>query len=157
MYDLLAVAYEADLTRVFTFMVARELSARTDPQAGVAEQHHQVSHHGNDPEKIASVAKINAYHTQLFARFVGKLAATPDGDGSLLEHSLIVYGGGMGNPNVHAEGPLPIVALGGVAGRGDRHLRTAEQTPVGNLWVTVANRFGSPVDTFGVSTGSVDL
>jgi hypothetical protein len=156
-YDLIAVAYEADLTRVFSFMVARELSARTYPQAGVAEQHHQVSHHGNDAEKIAKVAKINTYHTQLFAKFVDKLRATPDGDGSLLDHSLIVYGGGMGNPNVHAEGPLPIVAVGGGAGRGNRHVRNAENTPVGNLWVTVANRFGSDVATFGVSTGEVDL
>ena len=157
MYDLLAVAYEADLTRVFTFMVARELSARTYPQAGVAEQHHQVSHHGNDPVNIAKVAKINTYHTELFVRFLGRLRSIPDGDGSLLDHSLIVYGGGMGNPNVHAEGPLPIVVLGGGAGRGDRHIVNREGTPVGDLWVTVANRYGSDLERFGESTGSVEL
>jgi len=157
LYDLLAVAYEAELTRVFTYMVARELSARTYPQAGVAEQHHQVSHHGNDPDKIAKVARINTYHSQLFAKFLEKLQATQDGDGSLLDHSLIFYGGGMGNPNVHAAGPLPMVAVGGGAGRGDRHLQTAPDTPVGNLWLGVANRFGVSIDSFGVSSGRVEL
>jgi hypothetical protein len=157
MYDLLAVAWEADVTRVFTFMVARELSARTYPQAGVPEQHHQVSHHGNDPATIAKVARINRYHTELFARFVTKLKAIPEADGSLLDHALIVYGGGMGNPNQHAEGPLPLVALGGGAGRGNRHLQHAPGTPVGNLWVSVANRYGATTDSFGESRGRVDL
>jgi hypothetical protein len=157
LYDLLALAYEAELTRVFTYMVARELSARTYPQAGVPEQHHQVSHHGNDPDKIAKVARINTYHSQLFAKFLEKLRATPDGDGSLLDHSLIVYGGGMGNPNVHAAGPLPIVAVGGGAGRGNRHLQPASETPVGNLWLGVAHRYGSSMERFGVSSGSLEL
>ena len=157
MYDLLAVAYEAELTRVFTFMVARELSARTYPQAGVPEQHHQVSHDGNDAENIAKVAKINTYHTGLFAKFLEKLRSTPDGDGSLLDHSLIVYGGGMGNPNVHAEGPLPMLLLGGGAGRGDRHVLNGAQTPVGNLWMTVASRYGRDLESFGESTGRVEL
>ena len=157
LYDLLAVAYEAELTRVFTYMVARELSARTYAQAGVPEQHHQVSHHGNDPEKIAKVARINAYHSQLFAKFLEKLRATPDGDGSLLDHSLIMYGGGMGNPNVHAAGPLPMVAVGGGAGRGNRHLQAAAQTPVGNLWLGVAHRYGSSMERFGVSSGTLEL
>ena len=157
LYDLLAVAYEAELTRVFTYMVARELSARTYPQAGVPEQHHQVSHHGNDPDKIAKVAKINTYHSQLFATFLEKLRGTPDGDGSLLDHSLIVYGGGMGNPNVHAAGPLPMVAVGGGAGRGNRHLQAAAETPVGNLWLGLAHRYGSSMERFGVSSGSLEL
>lgn len=157
MYDLLAVAYESELTRVFTFMVARELSARTYPQAGVPEQHHQVSHHGNDAETIAKVVKINAYHSRLFARFLEKLQATPDGDGTLLDHSLIVYGGGMGNPNIHAEGPLPVVALGGGAGRGNRHLRLPEGTPIGNLWLGLAGRYGSEMDSFGASSGRIEL
>ena len=157
LYDLLVVAYEAELTRVFTYMVARELSARTYPQAGVPEQHHQVSHHGNDPETIVKVARINTYQTQLFAKFVAKLRSTPDGDGTLLDHSLIVYGGGMGNPNVHAAGPLPIVAIGGGAGRGNRHVQTAANTPVGNLWLGVAGKYGSQLESFGVSTGRVEL
>jgi hypothetical protein len=157
LYDLLAVAYEAELTRVFTYMVARELSARTYPQAGVPEQHHQVSHHGNDPDMIIKVARINTYQTELFAKFVAKLDSIPDGDGTLLDHSLIVYGGGMGNPNVHAAGPLPIVALGGGAGRGNRHLQAAANTPVGNLWLGLAGKYGSQMDSFGVSTGRVEL
>jgi hypothetical protein len=157
LYDLLAVAYETELTRVFSYMVARELSARTYPQAGVPEQHHQVSHHGNDPDKIAKVATINTYHSQLFAKFLEKLRATPDGDGSLLDHSLIFYGGGMGNPNVHAAGPLPMVAVGGGAGRGNRHLQPAPETPVGNLWLGVAHRYGSTMDRFGVSSGRLEL
>jgi len=115
LYDLLVVAYEAELTRVFTYMVARELSARTYPQVGVPEQHHQVSHHGNDPAMIAKVVKINTYHSELLASFLEKLQSLPDGDGTLLDHSLIVYGGGMGNPNLHAAGPLPMVAFGGGA------------------------------------------
>ena len=157
LYDLLVVAYEAELTRVFTYMVARELSARTYPQAGVPEQHHQVSHHGNDPDMITKVARINTYQTQLFAKFVAKLRSTPDGDGTLLDHSLIVYGGGMGNPNVHAAGPLPIVAIGGGAGGGNRHLQTAANTPVGNLWLGIAGKYGSQLESFGVSTGRVEL
>ncbi len=157
MYDLLAVAYEADLTRVFTFMAAREISARTYPQAGVPEQHHQVSHHGNDPDKIAKTAKINTYHSALFAKFLQKLRSTPDGDGSLLDHSLIVYGGGMGNPNQHAASPLPLVAVGGGAGKGNRHLLNKAGTPVGNMWLSVANQFGSPLESFGLSNGRVDL
>src|SRR6185295_1163650 len=99
MFELMAVAYQTDLTRVATFMMSRELSQRTYPQIGVADQHHGVSHHGNDPEKIAKVARINAYHARLFATFLEKLRSTPDGDGSVLDHSIIFYGGGMGNPN----------------------------------------------------------
>ena len=110
MYDLMAVAYQADVTRVFTFMLSRELSQRTYPNIGVTEQHHSVSHHGNDPQKIAQNVKVNTYHMGLFAKFLEKLTATPDGDGSVLDHSLIFYGGGMGNPNGHASDPLPVVA-----------------------------------------------
>ena len=157
MYDLLAVAYQADLTRVATFMTDRELSARTYPQLGVNEQHHTVSHHGNEPQAIAQVVKINTYHSTLFGRFLAKLQATPDGDGSLLDHSLIFYGGGMGNPNQHASDPLPMVAVGGGVGRGYRHVRLAPRTPVGNLWLTVAQRYDSPVERIGESTGTIDF
>jgi hypothetical protein len=157
MYDLLAVAYQAELTRVFTFMSDRELSQRTYPQIGVNEQHHTVSHHGNDPENIAKVIKINTYHATLFAKFLDKLRSTPDGDGSLLDHSLIVYGGGMGNPNQHASDPLPLLAVGGGVGKGNRHIRLAPRTPIGNLWVSVANHYGSPIDSLGESNGRVEL
>jgi Protein of unknown function (DUF1552) len=157
MYDLLAVAYQADITRVFTFMTSRELSQRTFPQIGVTEQHHSVSHHGNDPNKIAQNVKINTYFVTLFAKFLDKLQSTPDGDGSLLDHSMIFYGGGMGNPNGHLSDPLPVVVVGGGVGRGNRHLKLSERTQVGNLWLTVANKFGSPIEKFGESTGTVDL
>ena len=157
MFDLMAVAYQTDLTRVATFMMSRELSQRTYPQIGVSDQHHGVSHHGNDPEKIAKVAKINVYHARLFAGFLEKLRSTPDGDGSVLDHSMIFYGGGMGNPNQHAVGPLPMVVAGGGVARRNRHLELAPVTPVGNLWLTVANAFDSPIETFGESNGTIDL
>ena len=126
MYDLLAVAYQADVTRVFTFMLSRELSQRTYPQIGVTEQHHSVSHHGNDANKIGQNVKINLYHMGLFARFLEKLRAAPDGDGSILDHSLIFYGGGMGNPNGHLSDPLPVVAVGGGVGNGTSSHRAVE-------------------------------
>ena len=131
MYDLMAVAYQADVTRVFTFMLSRELSQRTYPHIGVTEQHHTVSHHGNDPQKIAQNVKVNTYHMGLFAKFIATLKALPDGDGSVLDHSLIIYGGGMGNPNGHASDPLPVVAVGGGVGKGHRHLQLKTRTPVG--------------------------
>jgi hypothetical protein len=156
MFDLLALAYQADVTRVFSFMLSRELSQRTYPQIGVTEQHHSVSHHGNDAQKIAQNVKVNTYHATLFARFLDKLRNTPDGDGSLLDHSLIVYGGGMGNPNPHASDPLPVVAFGGSVGKGHRHVQVPTRTPVGNLWLSIANRYGSRLESFGDSNGRVD-
>src|SRR4029453_14556412 len=134
MYDLMAVAYQADVTRVFTFMLSRELSQRTYANIGVTEQHHSVSHHGNDKEKIAQNVKVNTYHATLFARFIDKLRATEGGDGSLLDHSLIIYGGGMGNPNPHASDPLPVVAVGGGGGKGHGDMKLPARTPVGNFW-----------------------
>ena len=117
-----------------------------------------MSHHGNDPDKIAKNVKINTYHATLFAKFLEKLRATPDGDGSLLDHSLIVYGGGMGNPNQHASDPLPLRR--GRRRRAARATATSSsppRTPIGNLWLSVANQYGSPIDTFGESNGRVDL
>jgi hypothetical protein len=156
MFDLLALAYQADVTRVFSFMLSRELSQRTYPQIGVTEQHHSVSHHGNDAQKIAQNVKVNTYHATLFAKFLDKLRSTPDGDGSILDHSLIIYGGGMGNPNPHASDPLPVAAIGGAVGKGHRHIQVATRTPVGNLWLSIANRYGSDLTTFGDSNGRVD-
>ena len=157
LFDLLAVAFEAELTRVSTFMMAREASFRTYPEIGVTEPHHSLSHHGNQAEKIAEHAKINAYHMSLFAKFVERLQATPDGDGTLLDHTLIVYGSGMSNGNRHSADPLPLVALGGAAGRGNRHLQLPKKTPVGNLWLGVADRFGCALDNLGESQGRVEL
>jgi hypothetical protein len=156
MYDLLAVAYQADVTRVFTFMLSRELSQRTYPNIGVTEQHHSVSHHGNDKQKIAQNVKVNTYHATLFAKFIEKLRNTPDGDGSVLDHSLIMYGGGMGNPNPHASDPLPVIGVGGGVGKGHRHIQLTPRTPVGNLWLAIARKYGSTIENFGESNGSVD-
>ena len=156
MFDLLALAYQADVTRVFSFMLSRELSQRTYPQIGVTEQHHSVSHHGNDAQKIAQNVKVNTYHATLFAKFLDKLRSTPDGDGSILDHSLIIYGGGMGNPNPHASDPLPVAAIGGAVGKGHRHVQVATRTPVGNLWLSIASKYGSTIQTFGDSNGRVD-
>jgi len=155
MFDLVAAAFQADVARVFTFMMSREISQRTYPQIGVTEQHHTVSHHLNNAAKMAIVAKINQYYAQLYARFLAKLQSTPDGDGSLLEHSLLVYGGGMGDSNVHASDPLPLV-LAGAVGQGHRHVQVAARTPVGNLWSTVAARFGANIERYGDGTGMAD-
>ena len=157
LFDLLAVAYQADVTRVFTFMMSRELSQRTYPQIGVTEQHHSVSHHQNNPEKMAQVVKINTYYARTYAKFLEKLGSTPDGDGSLLDHSLIIYGAGMADSNMHATDPLPLVAIGGGVGTGHRHIQLPTRTPVGDFWLNVAEKFGKPMERFGDSTGKTDV
>jgi hypothetical protein len=157
LFDLLAVAWQSDTTRVFTFMMSRELSQRTYPQIGVTEQHHSVSHHLNKPEKIAQVVKINAYYAGMYAKFLEKLRSTPDGDGSLLDHSLLIYGAGMADSNVHATDPLPMIAIGGGVGTGHRHEKLPTRTPVGNFWLNVAEKFGKPMEKFGDSTGKTDV
>ncbi len=157
LFDLLAVAYQADVTRVFTFMMSRELSQRTYPQIGVTEQHHSVSHHMNKPEKMAEVVKINTYYARMYAKFLEKLRSTPDGDGSLLDHSLIIYGAGMADSNMHATDPLPLVAIGGGVGTGHRHIQLPTRTPVGDFWMNVAEKFGKPMERFGDSTGKTDV
>ncbi|HWN86671.1 MAG TPA: DUF1552 domain-containing protein [Vicinamibacterales bacterium] len=159
MFDLLAIAFEADLTRVSAFMLTRELSQRTYPNIGVTEPHHTISHHGNKPPQIEAHAKVNVYHATLLAGFVQRLASTKDGDGSLLDHSLIYYGSGMGNGNVHAADHLPTLLVGGAAGtvKGNRHIVAPELTPNGNLLVSVAEKFGVKMDSFGSSTGRIAL
>jgi hypothetical protein len=157
MFDLAAAAFQADVTRVFTFMMSRELSQRTYPQIGVGEQHHSVSHHLNDPKKMATMVKINTYYMGMYAKFLDKLRATTDGDGSLLDHSLLVYGAGMGDSNGHASDPLPMVLVGGGACQGHRHVQLPTRTPVGNLWRNVAERFGATVEQFGDSAGKTDV
>ncbi len=157
MFDLLAVAYHADITRVFTFMMSRELSQRTYPQIGVTEQHHSVSHHLNKPDKMAQCVKINSYYAGMYAKFLDKLRSTPEGDGTLLDHSLIIYGAGMADSNVHATDPLPVIAIGGGVGAGHRHIELPTRTPVGNFWLNVAEKFGKPMELFGDSTGKTDV
>ena len=157
MTDLLALAFQTDLTRVFTFMMSREGSQRTFSQIGVPEPWHVTSHHGDKAEKVANNAKINVFCLQQVGRFLDKLRSTPDGDGSLLDHSMIFYGSGMANSNVHAIDPLPMVAVGGGLGRGNRHIVLPKQTQIGNLWVTVAQHYGVDLDHLGHSTGTIDL
>jgi hypothetical protein len=157
MTDLLALAFQTDLTRVFTFMMSREGSQRTFSQIGVPEPWHVTSHHGDKAEKVANNAKINVFCLQQVGRFLDKLRSTPDGDGTLLDHSMIFYGSGMANSNVHAIDPLPMVAVGGGLGRGNRHLVLPKQTQIGNLWVSVAQHYGVELDHLGHSTGTIDL
>jgi hypothetical protein len=158
MFDLQLLALQGDITRVVTFQLARETSNRTYPEIGVSEGHHPLTHHGNDPEKIAKVAKINQFHVSLFAEFVQKLKSTPEADGSLLDHSLYLYGSGMGNPNVHDHVNLPILVAGGAAGRmkGGRHIKYAEPTPLANLHLTLLDKVGVKLDSFADSHGKVD-
>ena len=157
MYDLVAAAFQADMTRVFSFMLSRELSQRTYANLGVTEQHQSVSHHGNDPDKIAKNVRINTYHMQLFAKFIDKLRATEDGDGSLLDHSVIFHGSGMGNPNGHLTDPLPVIGLGGGLGKGYRHIELPTRTPIGDLWLSVAHKFGDRLTQFGDGSKPIEL
>ena len=158
MFDLHTLALQGDVTRVITFQLAREASTRTYPEAGVADPHHPLSHHSNDPEKLAKLTMINAYHVSLFAYFLGKLKATPDGEGTLLDHSLYLFGSGMSNSDVHDHVDLPVVVAGGAAGRvrGGRHIRYKEPTPLANLHLTLLDRVGVPLDSFADSSGKID-
>jgi hypothetical protein len=159
MFDLQVLAFQCDLTRVITLMLGREISGRTFPEIGVHEAHHPTSHHNNDQTKLANLAKINAYHATLFSYYVNKLAATPDGDGTLLDHLVLIYGYGMADGNAHAPTNLPILVLGGGAGtlKGGRHLRFPAETPLANLHLTLLDKLGVPIDKIGDSTGKVDV
>jgi hypothetical protein len=159
MFELMALAYQGDMTRVTTFMMARELSTLTYPQIGVADGHHPVSHNNGVAEQVAKKAKIDAYHLGLFAGFLDRLKATPDGDGSLLDHSLFLYGSGMSNGNQHTHDNLPILTVGNAAGKlaGGRHVRLDNYTPLSNLMLTILDKAGVPMEQFGESWGSVDL
>ena len=158
MFDLQVLALQGDVTRVITFQLARETSNRTYPEIGVSDPHHPLSHHGNDPAKIERMSKINAFHVSLFAEFLGKLRATKEGNGNLLDHSLYLYGSGIGNPNIHDHTNLPIIVAGGAAGgmRGGRHLKYAKPTPLANLHLTLLDKVGVRLDSFADSNGRVD-
>ena len=158
MFDLQALALQGDVTRVITFQLARESSNRTYTEVGVSDPHHPTSHHGNDLEKLAMLAKINQFHVSLFAYFLEKLKGIPDGDGSLLDHTLYLYGSGMGNSNVHDHVNLPIVVAGGGGGvaRGGRHIKYAEPEPMANLHLTLLDSVGVELDSFADSTGTID-
>ncbi len=158
MFDLQVLAMQGDITRVTTFQLARETSNRTYAvETGVADPHHPLSHHGNDPDKIARMAKINAFHVSLFAYFLERLKATPEGNGTLLDHSLLLYGSGIGNPNVHDHTNLPILVAGGAAGgmKGDRHIRYDKPVPLANLHLTLLDKVGVNIERFGDSSGKI--
>lgn len=158
MFDLQILAMQADITRVITFQLARETSNRSYTEIGIAEPHHPLTHHGNDPAKIAKVAKINQFHVSLFSEFLQKLAATKEAGGTLLDHSLYLYGSGMGNPNIHDHINLPIIVAGGAAGnmRGGEHIRFKDPTPLANLHLTLLDKVGVKLDAFADSNGKLD-
>jgi hypothetical protein len=159
MMDLQVLAFQADITRVTTLMFAAERSGRSYPEAGVPDSHHSVSHHDNSPEKLAKVAKIDAYHVQQVAYLLGKLRDTKDGDGTLLDNSMLLYGAGISNGNVHDHSPLPVLLCGGGAGQlqGGRHIEFKNEPPLSNVVRSVLEKAGVHVDQLGESTGVAEL
>jgi hypothetical protein len=155
MYDLMRVAFQTDMTRIATFMLTREGSSRTYREIDLPEAHHPLTHHQGNAEMIEKVYRINRYHMELFAEFIGKMAKTPDGDGSLLDHSMIVYGAGLADGNRHEHVNLPVMIAGGGCGtiKTGRHLQLAAKTPINNLYVSMLDRMGVPVESLGDSTG----
>lgn len=159
MFDLLAVAFHADLTRVATFMLAHEGSTRAYPEIGIAEAHHPLTHHDNDAEKREKIARINCYHLEQFAYFVGRLRAVEEGGGNLLAHSMALYGSGISDGNSHDHGNLPVLLAGSGNGRFSAgwHRKYAQETPLANLYLTMLNVIELPVDHLGDATGTLDL
>ena len=157
MMDLQVLAYQTDMTRVITFMISKELSNHTYPEIGVPEPHHPLSHHQERPESLEKLVKLQTFHMQMFAYYLEKLRSTPDGDGSLLDHILIMYGSGMGNSNLHDPRNLPMLVAGGGSGRIDtgNHIRCPEGTPLSNLFLTLLNKVGVPAENIGDSTGQI--
>ena len=160
MFDLLTIAYQSDLTRVFSFLLSREASNRAYPEIGVADAHHPLSHHQDNPEKLARLAKLNTFHVKLFTYFVEKLRATPDGDGTLLDHTVMLYGSGMGNPNLHQGVDLPslVVSGSGIDITAGRHLRyPVDSARLTNLQLALLEKVGVNEEHFGDSTGKLEL
>jgi hypothetical protein len=157
MFDMIALGWQSNTTRVATFMIAKEVSMRTYPNLGVTDAFHPLSHHQNDPAKLDKLAKIQTFHTEAFARFIKRLASTSDGDGNLLEHSIILYGSNMSNSDLHNNDPLPSVVLGRGYGKlkGGQHLHYPQDTPHANLLLTLLNRAGIAVPSLGLSTGQL--
>ena len=151
MIDLMVLAYQADLTRVSAFMLAKEISGRTFPEIGISEGFHALSHHGDNPEKKAQLARINTHMTSMLAYFLEQMEASPEGDGSLLDHGLVLYGSNHGDPNKHEPRELPILVFGGDAIKGGRHVRYHERAQLPDLHVTLLNSVGVPVERVGAS------
>jgi len=158
MYELMALSYQANITRVITFMVSREVSNRTYTQVGVTDGHHAISHHQNRAEKMAKNVLIQTFNVNQFKGFLDKLKSMPDGDGSMLDHTLLLYGSNMSNSNAHDHFPLPNLVVGGAAGRmtGGRHLKYEDHTPMTNLLVTMLDKVGVTHESLGDSTGTLE-
>jgi hypothetical protein len=159
MFDLQVLAFQTDTTRISTFMMSREVSPRTYPELGISDPHHGLSHHGNNPDKLALLTRVNTFHVKLLSYFLEKLQTTPDGDGSLLDHVMLLYGCCISDGNQHLHTNLPILLAGGAAGtlKGGRHIRYPEQTPLTNFELTLLDKLGVPLDRLGDSTGRVEL
>ena len=157
MFDMQLLAYQSDMTRVVTFLMSREVSPRTYTEIGIPDPHHGLSHHGNNPVSMAKLAKLNRYHLEQFAYFLGKLKSTPDGDGTLLDHVTLIYGAGISDSNQHVHTNLPMLVVGGGSGqiKGGRAVRVAEETPLANLHLSLLDKLGTPVETLGDSTGRI--
>jgi hypothetical protein len=157
MFDLQVLAYQCDLTRVISFMIGREFSGRSYPEIGIPEAHHPLSHHQNDPIKIETIARLNAYHITMFKYYLDKLQATSDGDGSLLDHTLIFYGSSISDGNTHDTRSLPLLLLGGSGVlKGGRHLKY-EGEPLANLLLSIMAKMGLPLEKIGGSTRELDI
>jgi len=159
MFDLQVLAFQADITRVSSFLMARENVNRSYSEIGLPEAHHSMSHHGNNPGKMAAFSKLNTYHVDTLAYFLKKLQAIPDGDGTLLDHSVVLYGSGMSDGNTHNNFNVPVVIVGGRDQqlKGNRHLRYPKGTPLANLSLSLMEKFGVNLERFGDSTGELDL
>jgi hypothetical protein len=158
MFDLQCLAFQGDITRVTTFMYGAEQRARMYPEIGLNESHHSMSHHGDNPENMIKYATLCTWHVDLFAYLIEKMKNTPDGDGSLLDHSTMMIGGGMSNGNIHSHMDVPIALVGGAGDlKGNRHVAAPMGTPLSNLHVSLVNRAGIPIESFGDSTGMLDL
>jgi hypothetical protein len=159
MFDLQVLAWQADVTRVTTMMFAKEVSNATYPASGIRDPFHNLSHHSNIPDNIAKLTQVNQYHAKTFAYLLQKLQDSPDGEGSLLDHSIAMYGSGMSNSNQHDHEPLPIIIAGGASGKlkGGRHIQAAPKTPLSNLQLAMLKTMGVPAESFGDSTGVVEI
>jgi len=158
-YDLLVLAFQADLTRMTTFMVGREKTERPYPEIGIPDGHHPLTHHGGDKQKIAKVVRIEELQSKMFAYYLEKLRSTPDGDGSLLDHSIVTYGGGISEGNGHSVVNLPLLLLGAGSGqlKGGRHIKYTKDPQIADMWLTVLDKLGFPTERFGDSSGKLDL
>lgn len=156
-YELIALAYMTDLTRVFTYMVSRDVTQRTYPEIGITEPHHALSHHSGDEAKKKQLVELNRYHVSFFKKFLDRLSSTPEGDGTILSNSMILYGSGMSESQIHDRRDLPMLLVGGFKGRGSRHIKMPPLTPVANLMLSIGQYYGVEMEKFGISTGTVPL